>query len=61
MHILRMLFVSTLAALLATFELRCKKRQARNFRQAGMPDISLVLKNEHPLLALARKLQGRLV
>jgi len=39
-----MLFVSTLAALLATFELRWKNKQAGNFRQAGNSDIRLKLR-----------------
>jgi hypothetical protein len=46
MHILLMLFVSTLAALPADFEPRCKNRQAGNFRQAACPDMSLGLGNE---------------
>jgi hypothetical protein len=42
-----MSFVSTLAALRADFELRCKSRQAGNFRQASSSDLSLVLGGEH--------------
>jgi hypothetical protein len=41
-----MLSVSTLVALPANFELRCKNRQAGNFKQAGDPEVGLALEND---------------
>jgi hypothetical protein len=51
-----MRFVSTLALLLATLELRCKNRQGGgNFRQAGIPEVRLVLGNAHQHQEVAPK------